>query len=318
MNQTTSATESIALWGSRATLNLITVLNSDSSGVGTGVSAQDNVTTQGFFANGTSGVRSVNNSNYYGFLASSNMSSTAIYVNSDSNRFFGKLLIGSGLSCDITGSSNHIDDSCNYGADPPLTPPDSTTLTIAGGALVGKVSTDGTNANGSSGTAAAAAITDWVNFDSRYRGWGLSSASAFPNADQVGRCTGGATCQIYDARFSSSSSTLKGINGNFVASTACPSGVDASVAANVYTDRQTSANTYLVNAVEVMRDYDSSGVRIGDDDGLCESSEACIFAPHMGAYQGEGDYSANGTCTFTGGNGVVSVTMYGYPTLNGS
>ena len=68
-------------------------------------------------------------------------------------------------------------------------------------------------------------------------------------------------------------------------------------------------NTFLVNATEVFDDA------IGDDDGLCESLEACIYSPNFGSYQGEGDYLSQ-TCIFS--NGTVSgVTMYAYPS-NGS
>jgi hypothetical protein len=37
----------------------------------------------------------------------------------------------------------------------------------------------------------------------------------------------------------------------------------------------------------------------GDDDGLCESNEACIVAPTIGMYQGEGSLVSG--CTFTNG-----------------
>jgi hypothetical protein len=37
-----------------------------------------------------------------------------------------------------------------------------------------------------------------------------------------------------------------------------------------------------MHAVELIND------RVGDDDGLCESDEACAFAPNLGAYQGQG------------------------------
>ena len=51
---------------------------------------------------------------------------------------------------------------------------------------------------------------------------------------------------------------------------------------------------------------------IGNNNGLCESNEACIYTPNVGSFQGEGDYKTPGTCTFTGGT-VVNVQIYGYP-----
>ena len=65
-------------------------------------------------------------------------------------------------------------------------------------------------------------------------------------------------------------------------------------------------NTYLLNALEIYGDG------IGDDDGLCETDEACIYGPNIGAYQGEGSYTST-TCTFTDGT-ITGVTMYAYET----
>jgi hypothetical protein len=56
-----------------------------------------------------------------------------------------------------------------------------------------------------------------------------------------------------------------------------------------------------VNALE--RFFDGAG----DDDGLCESDEACVYSPNIGAYQGEGDANG-GSCTFTNG-AVRGVTL---------
>ena len=118
-------------------------------------------------------------------------------------------------------------------------------------------------------------------------------------------------CAVYDWRLKSTdtvfrNTSLDGLNQNdpFISGSACPAAVDGNL---TLTDSNANgANTYLRNAVEIMND------KIGDDDGLCESSEACIYSPNFGVYQGHGDYKANGTCTFQ--NGTVSgVTMYTYP-----
>ena len=50
----------------------------------------------------------------------------------------------------------------------------------------------------------------------------------------------------------------------------------------------------------------------GNDNGLCESGEACVYAPNIGAYQGEGALDFSRRCEFR--NGLVSdVTLYSYP-----
>ena len=67
-------------------------------------------------------------------------------------------------------------------------------------------------------------------------------------------------------------------------------------------------NRFVVHATEAIMDG------IGDDDGLCESHETCIYAPNVGAYQGEGDYLTR-SCVFQDG-AVTDVTMHAYP-ING-
>ncbi|HNI90375.1 MAG TPA: hypothetical protein PKX55_19635, partial [Leptospiraceae bacterium] len=42
------------------------------------------------------------------------------------------------------------------------------------------------------------------------------------------------------------------------------------------------ADTILRNSIEILGDWK------GDDDGLCESNEDCIYSPNIGVYQGHG------------------------------
>jgi hypothetical protein len=44
-------------------------------------------------------------------------------------------------------------------------------------------------------------------------------------------------------------------------------------------------NVFAVDAIEI------PGDNLGDDDGLCESGEACLYSPNLGLDQGSGDYS---------------------------
>lgn len=150
-----------------------------------------------------------------------------------------------------------------------------------------------------------------IDFEHPLRAWGRSSTNWRDSAARGACATGGTMCAVYDWRLKSTdtvfrNTSLDGLNQNdpFISGSACPAAVDGNL---TLTDSNANgANTYLRNAVEIMND------KIGDDDGLCESSEACIYSPNFGVYQGHGDYKANGTCTFQ--NGTVSgVTMYTYP-----
>lgn len=183
----------------------------------------------------------------------------------------------------------------------------------AASSFVGKVvSNDSINPSDSSGSQSFASITDWTNFDNFYRAWG-KDGSAFPNANNIGTCTSG-TCRIWDLRLSASDTVFRNRTGNgtsannaFVAGAACPTEVTGN---KTLTDQRIPANVFLVNAMEILNDD------FGDDDGLCESFESCLYAPNFGAYQGEGDYLAAGTCLFQNGT-VKNVKMYAYPTNGG-
>jgi hypothetical protein len=46
--------------------------------------------------------------------------------------------------------------------------------------------------------------------------------------------------------------------------------------------RRGSTTTFLANAVEIIGDG------IGNENGLCESNETCLYPPNIGSYQGHG------------------------------
>ena len=224
---------------------------------------------------------------------------TVATVSGNSNTFGGKFRQWNQTSalCNVTGTGNNLNNTCQGAGITAVTGFDLS------GSYVGYV-TDSVNASNANGLNAYASITDWTNFENPYRTWGPSGTGGFLDKSRVDRCASG-TCQIYDTRLNVSDTVLRNANGVFTNGAACPASINASIAANVITD--TSGRTFLKNAVEIIGDG------IGNENGLCESGEACIYAPNAGAYQGEGNYATQ-TCTYTGGNGVTNVTMYGFPT----
>jgi len=54
------------------------------------------------------------------------------------------------------------------------------------------------------------------------------------------------------------------------------------------------------NANEILGDD------LGDDDGRCEAGEACVYMPHLGAYQGQGPLTS--ACSLQTG-GPLTGTM---------
>lgn len=120
---------------------------------------------------------------------------------------------------------------------------------------------------GASGTDAFDTIGDWTA--KPYRVWGLPAAKVTDTATR-GRCTAG-TCQLWDLRIPAEDTILRG--ERFVKGAPCPTSAS-------YVDTRGN-DTFLVAARERLFDG------IGDEDGLCESCESCMYSPSFGAYQGE-------------------------------
>lgn len=77
----------------------------------------------------------------------------------------------------------------------------------------------------------------------------------------------------------------------------------------------TCVRRFLSSATEIIGDG------IGNDDGLCESNESCVYTPNFGAYQGHFDTNeaypaindSTHECTWTSNSGLITnVRMYGY------
>lgn len=174
-------------------------------------------------------------------------------------------------------------------------------------AFVGKTTSDLKNTIDTSGQSLysdLANLAHWLNFDSWLRGWG-KSGSSFPYPDNRGYCASGNICQIWDWRVQSGSAIHNrsgngsSLNAPFNSGAPCPTAVHGN---NAITH---NGITFLFNAIEIDRDG------IGNDNGLCESEESCIYAPNLGAYQGEG--AIREQCAFSNGL-VFNVIMRAYST----
>lgn len=168
----------------------------------------------------------------------------------------------------------------------------------------GFATSDSSNASDINGTGTYTAIIDWLNFENIFRSW-MPKVEGVPCYNNE--------CQIYDNRLKNNSNLFRntsydGHNQNdpFIADLNCPQAVDGN---RFLTDKLSNPTSFLINAQEILNDG------IGNDNGLCESLESCIYSPNFGVYQGEGDYLANGTCTFENGT-ITDVKMYAFP-ING-
>lgn len=160
------------------------------------------------------------------------------------------------------------DSSSTPGIDAACMPQDASTARIQLGAAVGddfgrRVASDATN--GAEVTTAFEQLepTHWSEFDAPERGWSLDLPPGDPTSDR--RCEGMNVCRMWEWSLGASS-VLRDVLGSFATCSAGP----------VVVDRQEPPNTYFANAEEIAFDF------VGDDDGLCEAGEHCVFTPHLG------------------------------------
>jgi hypothetical protein len=238
-------------------------------------------------------------------------STTAITTSLNSNNNFrGKVILDSTTCSSIADTNPGINASCAYQAGGPS---NATFIQINPNdwknSFNGWVNTDDTkNTSDNLGFALKSTITDWFNFESIYRFW-ADNTSLLPLPDK-NVCT---NCQIWDSKIKSTDSIFKNTTGDgtnqnaaFIPGASCPAWLSGN---DTVTDYRSSASTYLRNAKEIILD------EIGDDDGLCETSESCIALPNWDNYQGSGDYYSQGECLFTNGT-VSNIKVYMYPNQN--
>jgi hypothetical protein len=304
---------------SQNTFSHVSVVNSEVDGID--FSGGNNHTLSQYMSmnNNAALQLSFSNSNIISNMAADIGSVTGSLLNASSssnNTFKHNFLLAPGASgCTISGGASvGFDTSCNM----------TGTSTATRKAAVGNFDTtffskvtanDTKNTSDTNGSSTLGSITDWAGFDNLFRGWGREHTDPFPSNTALnhrGVCYSAGNCRIWDWRISNSDVVLKNMSGDgnvnnqpFVQGSACPIAVDGNY---TLTDQQVPAQTYLVNAMEILDD------EIGDDDGLCESNEACTYSPHFGAYQGEGPLTP-GTCNFNNGT-VTGISMYAY-TING-
>jgi len=236
----------------------------------------------------------VSNNGYYGIFLGNSSNNTfsdvtagndgyGVYLgNSSNNKFTGMLQVGGNTysNCTVGGGSNQglVTTTCaNNGTSNAIL---TTGITLAN-SFVGKVSSDdGHNVSDSNGAAnypADPASFDWMHFDNAYRVWGIDG-STFPSTDQRGQWTYINTGRIWDWSISASDAVLRNV-------LAVPNGSDTLT----HTWSDASSTTFLRRAVEI------SGDGIGNDNGLCESGETCVYTPNIGSYQGHGNLVSAGT-----------------------
>lgn len=162
----------------------------------------------------------------------------------------------------------------------------------------------------------SSAITNffgWFRFDSRMRGLGRSNSTTTIAIVNQGFATF-LPYRIWDFRAAHfASSNIYNTSYDGVSRPAAPSFDSVSqcnavsVALSPLDIVNAGGKTFLRNAIEI----DGDGV--GNDNSLCEASEDCIYAPNIGADQGEGRISS-GFCIVDdgGGSGLDGIRVFYY------
>jgi hypothetical protein len=222
-------------------------------------------------------------------------------------------------SCEATqadplNAGQGIDDSCT-----PINASDHTVVSGPGTPVIGgQAVTDSSNASDTAGTAIYETITDWTDFENRWRAWGEDGA-AFPNADVPGACSSaGETCAIWDWRLGAGDTVLQDALGGSFAIDPVTDVVNYTFSTTINTQAECDwfsgvfdspiagfcSVTFLRRAMELQGDG------IGNDNALCESGEDCLRLPHIGGYQGAGALVP--VQTIGAGGTVENVNLYEY------
>jgi hypothetical protein len=204
---------------------------------------------------------------------------------------------GGVTGCQVSGSTVLTNNLCTAtGAYGSATPGGAVLHKVVSLPTVfrGAVTSDALNASeDASGQAAYGTGIDWTVFENSLRGWGRDDTLPFPDAGQRGRCNSG-TCQLWDWSLLAADLGDLGIDGIAGGGDDVPVMLDTNLLptgndAVTHTWLGGATVTLLLNAVE-LRDGTT-----GNNDGLCESGETCVYTPNIGTYQGHGALQAAGS-----------------------
>lgn len=322
LDNVTVANEALGLWLSNARNNILSNVTSTNS-INQSLSldtANFNLIINTFLANSNnSGISISGAGNSINNLISVN-NDTGISIGAEKSIFTGILKVGANnKDCDVgTFNNPGLTNSCeNQGSsDAHL----SLNVTSSN-SFIGKVTQDDmANSSETNGAADYNLISDWTYFQNQYRGWG-KDGNAYPDSTHQYICIVGETCRIWDWSLAQND---EGDNGQSAALNVLefPNGdnvvihiwggldeVSCNNRQGAFWDAANSIckSNFLRNAVERLNDFN------GNENGLCENNEICIYTPNIGAYQGHGEYISAGVFS----DGIISGVTLLKRELNG-
>jgi hypothetical protein len=229
--------------------------------------------------------------------------------------FSGPLLVGDNLSGDCQGlaGSGILAGCANDSSVSPASNAALVTEVTLANAFVGPVASDAVNPDEVSGPVPFDEITDFVHFENEHRGWSPNSGRQWPFPAHRGACEG-ANCRVFDWSLVFADTVLRDVNPEPTGSSVgehfwvvSPAPLDqddcdAAYPGSILTGSR-CRSVYLRSAAELLGDH------VGNDNGLCESNEDCLYTPNLGAYQGHGPLVPRTTIT---SGAVTGMTLYEY------
>jgi hypothetical protein len=208
-------------------------------------------------------------------------------------------------ACSIFGGTPGFNNTCAKVAPSEISPATDTSSNLIS-SFVGKVTTDDSkNTQDTNGLSSGSShINDPLQFENRFRSWG-NDGGVFPINTNRGCCIS-TTCRIWDWSLRNTDSVARNTNS-------CPSGSIS----DVHTWSDSTTVTSLRNTQEILFDG------VGNDNGICESNENCLYTPNIGAYQGHGNLikadagstTNSNSCADIGSGGTVqNVKLFKYET----
>ncbi|MBE7412868.1 MAG: right-handed parallel beta-helix repeat-containing protein [Leptospiraceae bacterium] len=263
----------------------------------------------------TLGTHTFNHTAYIGNGAAVSMNSTG------NSRYYFTGLFKNTLASTCTNTTNTSGPTTGT-CSPAVAPSNFTYQPISSpyGIFNGK-STDSINSSADgTGQAIYNISNDWYFLNSMTKGWGIAHANPFPDTGHRGKCTAG-NCQIFALSLSKINSEIRNVltcpDGNFTQTHFWhATGQTDDASCNLvfpgakYYGPLDCRTTFLANAIELINDG------TGNDNGLCESNENCLYSPNIGAYQGHGTIQSasnvSGCSDIGTGTAITNVKLFQY------
>lgn len=260
---------------------------------------------------GDSSIPSINNMFYNTVATSSYNTDGSVYIDNNYGASFNGFTITryGGTNTCLIGTSSVITNLTSSCTGTPESIAGSVTASF-GGKVASDDSVSSVDSSGLAAFSLLNSIDKWLNFAFDFRIWGRDG-STFPDYTNQGQCDGSFTCRIWDFRVKTGTALE---NRSFSYSTANSTiSFSSGLCGGSLTGNDSftlGSKTFLKHAIEIDDDD------IGNDNGLCESNENCVYAPNVGAYQGEDGLSATYCTTASTGVNVTNAKIFKYITTS--